>query len=248
MARAIRVRILGCFRQGDRRLAERVFPPGSRPHVGVAEPQFVVDERAGARAFDPQHRGHDGGVAPDANGLRAGFLFLMFVDRCLVARVFQQIRFREGLSAAGDQHEVVGQDAVHGGRVVALDVSKEFTDKARGYWREAGVEGKIDLRLGPALDTLDAMIAADEGPFDFAFIDADKPNYDGYYERALKLMRVGGLIALDNMLWSGSVADENDQRDDPRALRALNAKIHADDRVDMVLAALGDGIMLARKR
>ncbi|HSZ74876.1 MAG TPA: class I SAM-dependent methyltransferase [Rhizomicrobium sp.] len=134
------------------------------------------------------------------------------------------------------------------GRVVALDVSKEFTDRARGYWREAGVEQRIDLRLGPALDSLDAMIAAGEGPFDFVFIDADKSNYDFYYERALKLVRAGGLIALDNMLWSGSVADDEDQRDDPRALRALNAKIHDDDRVDMALAALGDGIMLVHKR
>jgi predicted O-methyltransferase YrrM len=92
------------------------------------------------------------------------------------------------------------------------------------------------------------MIAAGEGPFDFAFIDADKSNYDAYYERILKLMRSGGLIALDNMLWSGAVADPDINDADTKALRALNAKIHADDRVDMALAAIGDGVMLARKR
>ena len=92
------------------------------------------------------------------------------------------------------------------------------------------------------------MIAAGEGPFDLAFIDADKTNYDGYYERVLKLLRTGGLIALDNMLWSGAVADPQDHRCRHAALRALNAKIHADPRVDMALATVGDGVMLARKR
>ena len=134
------------------------------------------------------------------------------------------------------------------GRIVALDVSKEFTDKARGYWREAGVTDKIDLRLGPGLDALDRMIGSDESPFDFAFIDADKVNYDNYYERALKLMRPGGLIAFDNMLWSGAVADETVTDPDTTALRALNAKIQTDGRVDMALATIGDGVMLARVR
>jgi caffeoyl-CoA O-methyltransferase len=127
-------------------------------------------------------------------------------------------------------------------------VSKEFTDRARGYWREAGVESKIELRLGPGVETLDSMIAAAEGPFDFAFIDADKANYDNYYERALKLVRPGGLIAFDNMLWSGAVADPAVVDPDTAALRALNAKIWADERVDMALATIGDGVMLARVR
>ncbi|MEJ0067188.1 MAG: class I SAM-dependent methyltransferase [Caulobacteraceae bacterium] len=133
-------------------------------------------------------------------------------------------------------------------RIVALDVSKEYTDRARGYWREAGVESKIDLRLGPGIEALDAMIAAGEGPFQFAFVDADKGNYDNYYERALKLMRPGGLILFDNMLWSGAVADPSATDLDTVALRALNAKIHADDRVDMALATIGDGVMMARIR
>jgi caffeoyl-CoA O-methyltransferase len=134
------------------------------------------------------------------------------------------------------------------GKIVALDISKDFTDRARPIWKEAGVEGKIDLRIGPALDSLDKMIAAKEGPFDFAFIDADKPNYDGYYERVLTLLRPGGLIAIDNVLWSGAVADPSNTDESTTALRALNAKIHGDSRVDMALATIGDGVMLAVKR
>jgi caffeoyl-CoA O-methyltransferase len=142
----------------------------------------------------------------------------------------------------------VAQALPPNGHIVALDVSKEFTDRARQYWKDAGVEKKIELRLAPGVETLDKMIAAKEGPFDFAFIDADKPNYDNYYERALKLLRTGGLIAIDNMLWSGQVADPNANDESTSALKALNAKIHADDRVDMALATVGDGVMLARKR
>jgi caffeoyl-CoA O-methyltransferase len=134
------------------------------------------------------------------------------------------------------------------GRIVALDVSRDYTDIARRYWREAGIADKIDLRLGPARESLEAMIAAGEGPFDFAFIDADKTQYDAYYERALALLRPGGLIALDNMLYSGAVAEAGAREPGPKALRALNAKIHADSRVDMALTTIGDGMMLARKR
>lgn len=135
-----------------------------------------------------------------------------------------------------------------GGKLVALDVSKEFTDMARGFWDEAGLAGKIELRLGPAVAALDAMLQSGEGPFDFAFIDADKENYDAYYERCLKLLRPGGLIALDNMLWNGWVADPSVTDATTVALRTLNAKIQSDERVDMAMAALGDGVMLARKR
>jgi len=134
------------------------------------------------------------------------------------------------------------------GHLVALDINKDFTDRAREYWREAGVDKKIDLRLGPALESLDKMIAAREGPFDFAFIDADKRNYDNYYERTLRLLRTGGLIAFDNMLWSGAVADPKINDTDTVALRTLNEKIHGDTRVDMALATIGDGVLLARKR
>lgn len=133
------------------------------------------------------------------------------------------------------------------GKVVALDINKEFTDLARGYWKEAGVDGMIDLRLGPAAAEMDRMIAAGEGPFDFVFIDADKTGYDGYYERALKLVRQGGLIALDNSLYFGEVVDPGDDAN-AAAVHALNVKIHADPRVDMGLASIGDGVMLAVKR
>jgi caffeoyl-CoA O-methyltransferase len=110
------------------------------------------------------------------------------------------------------------------------------------------MESKIDLRLGPALESLQQIAAAHEAPFDLAFIDADKSNYDAYYEQALKLLRRGGVIALDNMLWSGAVADPSINDPDTSALRALNAKIHADERVDMALATIADGVMLVWKR
>ena len=166
----------------------------------------------------------------------------------LTAKLIGAVRYLEVGSFTGYSALSVALALPPNGKIVALDVSKEFTDRARVYWKEAHVDSKIDLRLGPGKESLDAMIAANEGPFDFAFIDADKSNYDAYYERILKLMRPGGLIALDNMLWSGAVANPEINDADTTALRALNAKIHADDRVDMALAAIGDGVMLARKR
>lgn len=135
------------------------------------------------------------------------------------------------------------------GRITACDVSAEWTALAKGYWKDAGVADKIDLKLGPAVETLKALHAAGEdGSFDLAFIDADKDNYDTYYEDALALLRPGGLVMLDNMLWSGQVADPAASDRSTEAIRALNAKIHADSRVDMLLLPLGDGVMLACKR
>jgi predicted O-methyltransferase YrrM len=135
------------------------------------------------------------------------------------------------------------------GRIIACDVSDEYTSVARRYWREAGVEHKIDLRLGPAVETLDALISQKQfNSFDFAFIDADKENYDQYYERALKLVRPGGLIVIDNVLWHGKVLDDSVQDADTRAIRALNEKLHHDKRVFLSLIAVGDGMTLALKR
>src|SRR5215510_2805693 len=135
------------------------------------------------------------------------------------------------------------------GRVVACDVSEEWTSVARRYWAEAGVADKITLRLGPAIETLDGLLGAEEaGTYDFAFIDADKPNYDNYYERALKLMRRGGLMMFDNMLWSGRVADPGVRDADTVALRALNEKLHHDERVYVSLLPLRDGVSLAVKQ
>lgn len=166
----------------------------------------------------------------------------------LTAKLIGATRYLEIGTFTGYSALSVAQALPADGKLVCCDVSKEFTDRARGYWKEARVDSKIDLRLGPAVETLDAMIAAKETPFDFAFIDADKPNYDAYYERCLKLVRTGGLIALDNMLWSGAVADPANTDESTVAIRALNAKIHADTRVDMALATIGDGVMMARKR
>ncbi|MEQ8818077.1 MAG: class I SAM-dependent methyltransferase [Thalassobaculum sp.] len=135
------------------------------------------------------------------------------------------------------------------GELVCCDVSDEWTSVGRPFWEEAGVAGRIDLRIAPATETLDGLIAGGwTGTVDFVFIDADKPNYDAYYERALVLVRTGGLIAVDNVLWNGAVVDDSDQSADTRAIRALNTKIHGDRRVTMALLPIGDGLTLARKR
>jgi caffeoyl-CoA O-methyltransferase len=137
------------------------------------------------------------------------------------------------------------------GRLLGCDISDEFTRVGRPYWERAGVADKIELVLEPALHTLDARLATGEaGRYDFAFIDADKVNYDGYYERCLKLLRTGGLIAFDNVLWSGRVADKVDPSADAdtAALQWLNAKLQRDERIDVALLPIGDGLTLARKR
>jgi predicted O-methyltransferase YrrM len=135
------------------------------------------------------------------------------------------------------------------GRLTACDVNAETTAMARRYWRAAGVEDKIDLRLAPAVETLDALLAEGAaGTFDFAFVDADKENYQHYYERALKLLRPGGLAAFDNVLWHGKVIDEAVQDKDTRAIREFNANLHVDQRVWLSLVAMGDGLTLALKR
>ncbi len=131
-----------------------------------------------------------------------------------------------------------------GGRIVCCDVSEEWTSVGRRYWKMAGVERKISLRLAPALDTLKTL----KGPFDFAFIDADKENYQNYYERCLTLMRRGGLIAIDNTLWHGSVIDRKNRTVDARAIRAFNSKLRRDRRVEIALVPIGDGLTLAFKR
>ncbi|QHG17530.1 MULTISPECIES: class I SAM-dependent methyltransferase [unclassified Nostoc] len=135
------------------------------------------------------------------------------------------------------------------GKIIAADVSEEFTAIARRYWQEAGVAHKIDLRLAPGLETLDQLLATGQGEtFDFAFIDADKENYDGYYERSLQLLRPGGLIAIDNVLWSGQVADPENQDESTQSIRALNEKLHHDERVTLSLVPIADGLTLAIKR
>jgi predicted O-methyltransferase YrrM len=135
------------------------------------------------------------------------------------------------------------------GRLVCCDISEEWTGIARRFWREAGIEQRIELRLAPALQTLEKLLEQDAGGgFDMAFIDADKVNYLHYYERCLQLLRPGGLLLIDNTLWGGAVADPQDQSDDTRALREFNARLHVDDRVNISLVPIGDGLTLAMKR
>ena len=135
------------------------------------------------------------------------------------------------------------------GRIIACDVHEEWTSIARRYWREAGVEKKIDLRLRPAIETLDDLIATGQGGrFDFAFIDADKENYTNYYDRALVLLRRGGLIAVDNVLWSGRVLDPGDNDVDTCAIRAFNEKLLTDERVWLSMLPVRDGLTLACKK
>jgi len=131
------------------------------------------------------------------------------------------------------------------GTITCLDVSREWTDIAREAWTDAGVADKVDLRLAPATETLPTL---EDDSFDLAFIDADKPGYDDYYEGCLRVVRSGGLILIDNVLWSGSVADPNNHDENTAIMRALNEKVAADERVDHVLLPIGDGLTLARVR
>jgi predicted O-methyltransferase YrrM len=134
------------------------------------------------------------------------------------------------------------------GRVVGCDISREYTDVARPFWDKAGVAHKIDLRLAPARDTLDGLLAEGRaGGFDFAFIDADKTSYDAYYEACLRLLRTGGLLVVDNVLWGGRVAHAAEDAD-TAAIQAFNAKLHGDERIDLSMLPVGDGLTLARKR
>ena len=136
-----------------------------------------------------------------------------------------------------------------GGKLVCCDISEEWTAVARRYWQEAGLEQKIELRLGQAKETLTVMLKdGAAGTFDFAFIDADKLNYDAYYEMCLELVKPGGLIAVDNMLWDGKVVDAASGDEETKALHALNMKIRDDKRVEACLLTVGDGVMLTRKR
>lgn len=177
-------------------------------------------------------------ISPDQGQFMALLVQLMNARKTLEVGVFT------GYSAL-----CVAMALPEGGQVIACDTSEEYTSVARRYWERAGVAGRITLRLGPALDTLDDLIRNGQAStFDFAFIDADKENYDHYYERALTLVRDRGLIAIDNVLWSGRVADSAEDDKDTRAIRALNEKLHNDERVAMSLVPVADGVTLAMKR
>jgi predicted O-methyltransferase YrrM len=177
-------------------------------------------------------------ISPDQ-----GALFSLLV-RLIGARHTLEVGTFTGYSALA-----VASALPEDGRLIACDVSEEWTRIARRYWQEAGVASRIDLRLAPASETLAGLLRDGQAEsFDFAFIDADKIAYDAYYELCLQLVRVGGLIAVDNTLWAGRVADPAENDADTTAIRALNRKVIADDRVDACLLTVGDGVLLARKR
>ncbi len=170
--------------------------------------------------------------------------FMHLLVRLLGARRAIEVGTFTGYSAL-----VVAEALPPDGLLVACDVSEEWTAVGRPFWERAGVAGRIDLRLQPAVDTLDELIAqGDAGTFDLAFIDADKANYGTYYERCLTLVRTGGVVAVDNVLWGGRVADPRANDDDTNAIRALNAKIRGDRRVHAATVPIGDGLTLALKQ
>ena len=177
-------------------------------------------------------------ISPEQGQFMALLARLIGARRCLEVGVFTGYSSLATALALPDD-----------GHIIACDVSEEWTSVARRYWRRAGVEHKIDLRLAPATGTLDALLAQGlDRTFDFAFIDADKTNYLEYYERTLALLRTGGLVLVDNTLWSGRVADPEIADADTVALRHFNEVLHRDERVDLSLLPLGDGLTLARKR
>ena len=170
--------------------------------------------------------------------------FMTFLVELIGARRCVEIGTFTGYSALA-----VARALPPDGRLVACDVSKEYTARAKPFWKEAGVEDRIDLRIAPALDTLDKLLAQGEaGTYDFVFIDADKGNYLNYFQRTLDLLRQGGLVAVDNVLWSGAVADPTRDDDDTEAIRAFNRALAKDARVSLSMVPIGDGLTLALKR
>ena len=202
----------------------------------VLSPRTPVQERL--RQETQAHPRASMQIGPDQG------LFLGLLVRMLDARKVVEVGTFTGYSAMA-----MARALPPGGRILCCDVSEEYTAIARRYWKDAGLADRIDLRLGPASATLARLLEEEgSGSQDMAFIDADKTGYDAYYEACLALMRAGGLIAIDNVLWSGTVADPKDMRPDTVALRAITAKIRDDPRVDACLVSLGDGVMLARKK
>ena len=202
--------------------------------VGVREPDVLRKLRDRTAAI-PEHGMQ---IAPEQGAFMSLLVKVMGARNCLEVGTF-----------TGYSSTAVALALPPDGRLVCCDVSREWTDIARETWTEAGVADRVELRLGPAIETLDQLLAdGDAGPFDFAFIDADKPNYDGYVERALRLVRPGGLIAIDNVLWSGRVADTSVDDESTRSIRSLNEKLASDERVEIAMVPIGDGLTLLRIR
>lgn len=200
--------------------------------VGMREPaalERVREDTAGRPGAGMQ-------IAPEQGQLMAMLVRLIAARRCL------EIGTYTGYSALA-----VALALPPDGRLIACERDAAIAEVARTHWRAAGVDSRIELRLGPALPTLDAMLSAgDAGSLDFAFIDADKESQWAYYERCLALVRRGGLILVDNTLWDGRVADPAHQDRDTQAIREFNVRVHADPRVEMVLLPVGDGLTLVR--
>jgi O-methyltransferase len=170
--------------------------------------------------------------------------FMAFLARTMGARRYLEIGTFTGYSALA-----IALALPADGEVITCDLSREWTDIARTYWQRAGVEELIRLELRPALDTLEALRArGEEESFDLAFIDADKTGYPDYYEQCLALLRPGGIVMVDNTLWSGRVSDPTDHSADTEAIRAFNRDLRGDGRIDLSLVPIGDGLTLARKR
>ncbi|MDE2233951.1 MAG: class I SAM-dependent methyltransferase [Gammaproteobacteria bacterium] len=184
-----------------------------------------------------RHPKHSMQISPEQGQFMRLLVRLMGANRCIEVGVFTGYSSLSVAMALADE-----------GRIVACDVSEEYTAVAKRYWKQAGVDSKIDLRIGPAVPTLDAMLRRGEaGRYDFAFIDADKRNYLNYYERLLRLLRPGGLIAVDNVLWGGSVIDSRDRSIDTLAIRRFNKTLQSDKRIELSMVPIGDGLTLARK-
>ncbi len=205
--------------------------------VSVREPELLQRLR---RETTPARFGRmaEGLIAPEQGQLMSLLIKLLGAKRTLEVGVF-----------TGYSSLWVALALPQDGQMIACDINEEWTAVARRYWREAGVEHKIDLHLAPAVETLGNLVERGESScFDFAFIDADKTSYDDYYEFCLRLVRPGGLIAIDNVLIDGLVVDKECQHEIVEAIRALNRKLHTDDRVDISLVPISDGLTLVRKR
>src|SRR5262245_36553121 len=213
------------------------LPPDVHDYLvahGVREPAILKRLREETKAI-PQHNMQ---IAPEQGAFLALLVELTGAKRCLEIGTF-----------TGYSSLVVALAMPPDGTIVCCDVSDEWTSVARRYWAEAGVADRVDLRLAPALETLDELLAnGGANTFDFAFIDARKTEYPDYHERVVQLLRPGGLAAYDNVLWSGRVADDDVTDDDTQGLRRLNDRLAADERVTVSMLPLADGVTLARKR
>lgn len=202
--------------------------------VSLREPPILQRLRAETAKL-PQHGMQ---ISPEQGQFMRLLVRMLGASRCIEVGVFTGYSSLSVALALPDD-----------GHILACDVSAEFTAVARRYWQEAGVEKRITLHLAPALETLDGLLKrGEQGRYDFAFIDADKGNYLNYYERIIRLLRPGGVIAVDNVLWDGAVINKKDKSKDTVAIREFNAALHKDQRIELSMVPIGDGLTLARKR